>query len=101
MLKARAIVKGIFLTSGSLTLLSFGIGILNIALSNGDVNNQGFGVSLVFRLFFILCALDVLAFLALLTLDIATRKASLWTYVLFAVLITVLLMLPVVLVGRT
>jgi hypothetical protein len=101
--KTRKIVRKVVVTSGILTLFFLALGILIIALSNGDVNKQHGGVFLTFPVFFTLCLLDAIGFLALLVMDILAknkmRDVRLWPYLVVALVITAFLMLPVILTG--
>jgi len=75
---------------------------VNLYLSSGSVRGQRFGVFLIFRVFFVLCGIDFVLFLAMLVSDVTTRpvrKISLWPYLLFAVVVVMLLLLPVLLIG--
>jgi ABC-type siderophore export system fused ATPase/permease subunit len=102
--KARRTAKTALVASGLLTLVVLALGILIIAMSNGEANAQKGGVFLALPVFITLCVLDVVSFFALLALDImANKKArnvSLWPYLLVVVLIAAFFTLPFILVGK-
>jgi H+/Cl- antiporter ClcA len=87
----------------TITAVVFGVAFLNLAMSNGNVNAQQFGVFLLFRVFFILCGIDALLFVASVIADLATKsrqKVGLWPYLLFFVVVALFLLMPLLLVGR-
>lgn len=100
----RTALKRASITAWVGTVVFFGVALLNLGMSNGDVIKQRLGSFLIFRIFFVLCGIDVVLFLAMLVMDTTTRpirKINLWPYIIFAVVVMLFLLLPAIIIGST